>query len=758
MSIDRRQETVGTGPRRASRSLSGATKPISSVTKDTTLSIFTPPGSGDPEAQSNPLSIVPPIQQASYYSYKPLVRYILPCPPEILLNTIPGFTLQKLRSALKLDEGRMADALEPVYQHLGAELCNEATWTNQLDAVKALIGIISIEDGCNVSRSPSFAQSLTEFLLQNHGAICSCIISRRSTLSREICLFLELYTQRYGTYAARFLAELVETLIKLLNQKGVYYENSADSLLRTIIIYALPKAAFGKLVKSWQTEKSAHVKAHILEYLVLFIISGILHSEAYLRGIGNLINNRDLDFVAKFDVELVQILCRSCDEAVARTRSTAKTALIILKTLRPPIWTKAAQLLGTKAGKIESGIKDCVASYYYIIDEAPKTRKVQVDAADFLDSLLRSVCRMKGVNSMDSAYPWKSRLIDSEEELLSWERIGMTAALTSSSPPSISTINGGTGPIPRRSRPGGTSAPEIRGAHTKGRAQQSVFLDEGDENSDDLEDVEDLLAQTTGSIVGMQTKSTLQTSSARQSVTNKKTPNIDDLINSLSNPETDRAEILRTIEVWNQHFETLKEDLEASFPQLLLTMIDLISTTRHAEVDVRLGTLQLLERIILARGAAIGQMLDFFALSMLQVYEDPELLVRRAADAVLLALPRVIDPRLVFKTYASIIAGVDGVILHGSLRLLCKAAQQYEDMEVLLKDVNLVFEGLQRAFENSNPDIRKAVVYCFVDLYFLIGEDFTVYLNRLTPTQLKLVTIYVGKTSTKRARLSADQR
>lgn len=57
-----------------------------------------------------------------------------------------------------------------------------------------------------------------------------------------------------------------------------------------------------------------------------------------------------------------------------------------------------------------------------------------------------------------------------------------------------------------------------------------------------------------------------------------------------------------------------------------------------------------------------------------------------------------------------------------------------------------------RAFSNENPDIRKAVVYCLVDLYYLVGEDFTPYLNRLSASQLKLVTIYVVKMSEKRAK------
>ncbi|GKT32686.1 hypothetical protein ADUPG1_006776 [Aduncisulcus paluster] len=49
------------------------------------------------------------------------------------------------------------------------------------------------------------------------------------------------------------------------------------------------------------------------------------------------------------------------------------------------------------------------------------------------------------------------------------------------------------------------------------------------------------------------------------------------------------------------------------------------------------------------------------------------------------------------------------------------------------------------AFRNPSADIRKAVVFCLVDLYMPFGNDLNPFLSTLTATQLRLVTVYVQR-------------
>ena len=61
------------------------------------------------------------------------------------------------------------------------------------------------------------------------------------------------------------------------------------------------------------------------------------------------------------------------------------------------------------------------------------------------------------------------------------------------------------------------------------------------------------------------------------------------------------------------------------------------------------------------------------------------------------------------------------------------------------------YQALFEAFRNPNADVRKAVVFCLVDMYLVLGEQLTPHLEELSTSQLKLVTIYINKTTKARA-------
>lgn len=51
-----------------------------------------------------------------------------------------------------------------------------------------------------------------------------------------------------------------------------------------------------------------------------------------------------------------------------------------------------------------------------------------------------------------------------------------------------------------------------------------------------------------------------------------------------------------------------------------------------------------------------------------------------------------------------------------------------------------------QAFNHPSADVRKAVVFCLVDMYLVLGEALTPHLQALSTAQLKLVTIYITRT------------
>ncbi|KAJ1279986.1 hypothetical protein BS78_04G197600 [Paspalum vaginatum] len=60
------------------------------------------------------------------------------------------------------------------------------------------------------------------------------------------------------------------------------------------------------------------------------------------------------------------------------------------------------------------------------------------------------------------------------------------------------------------------------------------------------------------------------------------------------------------------------------------------------------------------------------------------------------------------------------------------------------------------AFSNQSPDVRKAVVFCLVDIYIMLGKAFGPYLEGLSSTQQRLVTIYANRISQARSGAPVD--
>jgi CLIP-associating protein 1/2 len=81
-----------------------------------------------------------------------------------------------------------------------------------------------------------------------------------------------------------------------------------------------------------------------------------------------------------------------------------------------------------------------------------------------------------------------------------------------------------------------------------------------------------------------------------------------------------------------------------------------------------------------------------------------------------------------------------------AIRLQSKLVPRFSQLQ-LLAILPQVLPPLFEAFKNPSADVRKAVVFCLVDMYMVLGEQLTPHLAVLSTSQLKLVTIYINRTA-----------
>ncbi|GJM85530.1 hypothetical protein PR202_ga01988 [Eleusine coracana subsp. coracana] len=76
--------------------------------------------------------------------------------------------------------------------------------------------------------------------------------------------------------------------------------------------------------------------------------------------------------------------------------------------------------------------------------------------------------------------------------------------------------------------------------------------------------------------------------------------------------------------------------------------------------------------------------------------------------------------------------------------------------EELLTQLSSFLPALFDSFSNQSPDVRKAVVICLVDIYIMLGKAFVPYLESLSSTQLRLVTMYANRITQTRSGAPVD--
>lgn len=78
------------------------------------------------------------------------------------------------------------------------------------------------------------------------------------------------------------------------------------------------------------------------------------------------------------------------------------------------------------------------------------------------------------------------------------------------------------------------------------------------------------------------------------------------------------------------------------------------------------------------------------------------------------------------------------------IRVLTKCITNSQTPNIL-PQINPIFNQMKESLNHGNADVRKSVVFCLVEIQSTLQSDFGQYLAELTPSQQKLVTIYIQR-------------
>ncbi|KAG2567311.1 hypothetical protein PVAP13_7NG344800 [Panicum virgatum] len=183
------------------------------------------------------------------------------------------------------------------------------------------------------------------------------------------------------------------------------------------------------------------------------------------------------------------------------------------------------------------------------------------------------------------------------------------------------------------------------------------------------------------------------------------------------------------------------------FNQILTTVLEVLD---DSDSSTRELALSLITEMLNNQKDAIEDSIEIVLEKLLHVTKDVVAKISNEANQCLNVLLAKYDPFRCLAVIVPLLVSDDEKILVVCINCLTKLVGRLSQEE-LIDQLPTFLPALFDAFNNQSPDVRKTVVFCLVDIYIMLGKAFAPYLEGLSSTQLRLVTIYANRISQARS-------
>ncbi|XP_062219673.1 CLIP-associated protein-like [Phragmites australis] len=188
------------------------------------------------------------------------------------------------------------------------------------------------------------------------------------------------------------------------------------------------------------------------------------------------------------------------------------------------------------------------------------------------------------------------------------------------------------------------------------------------------------------------------------------------------------------------------------FNQILTTVLEVLD---QSDSSVREISLLLVAEMIHNQKDPMEESIEIVLEKLLHVTKDDVAKVSNKAHKCLNVVLAEYDPFRCLAVIVPLLVSDDETTLVVCINCLTKLVGRLSQEE-LVTQLPSFLPVLFDAFSNKSPDVRKAVVFCLVDIYIMLGKAFVPYLEGLSSTQLRLVTIYANRISQARSGAPVD--
>lgn len=183
------------------------------------------------------------------------------------------------------------------------------------------------------------------------------------------------------------------------------------------------------------------------------------------------------------------------------------------------------------------------------------------------------------------------------------------------------------------------------------------------------------------------------------------------------------------------------------FNQILTAVFEVLD---DYDSSTRELALSLILEMLIHQKEAMEDSVEIVIEKLLHVAKDAVVKVSNEAHQCLSIVLAQYDTFRCLSVITPLLVGDDEKMLVSCINCLTKLVSRLPEEE-LISQLPSFLPSIFDAFGSQSPDVRKSVVFCLVDIYILLGKAFLPYLEGLSSTQLRLVTIYANRISQARS-------
>mmetsp|Transcript_16466 Transcript_16466/g.29265 ORF Transcript_16466/g.29265 Transcript_16466/m.29265 type:complete len:993 (-) Transcript_16466:130-3108(-) len=199
-------------------------------------------------------------------------------------------------------------------------------------------------------------------------------------------------------------------------------------------------------------------------------------------------------------------------------------------------------------------------------------------------------------------------------------------------------------------------------------------------------------------------------------------------------------QLLESFSSGSQVIPTGKFCWEADFDQLLLPVMKCV---RDEDTTIQASAIFLINHLVAKYPAMCNNHIPGLIRCLVDACDSPATAVSQSADEGLLSITHHLQASTCLECIIEEIHSSTSNV-QVPIRLMGKVVFKV-DADLLEIRIPHFISALYEGFKHRSADVRKAVVFCLVDLHLALGPRFDDWLRPLNASQLKLIDIYVTR-------------